>query len=79
MTKFCYINFKVRGNENVGYMTRWLPRPYVLKSLKNLVPWNKRFDFHELWYIAHGTMAHSIFDQPVMTLNCLMARSNFPT
>ena len=49
-----YVNFKVRGNKNVGHMTRWLPRPYVLKSLKHLVSWNQRFDFHELWYIAHG-------------------------
>ena len=55
--KILYVNVKVRGTENVGHMTRWLPRPYDLKSLKNLVPWNQRFDFHELWYIAHGTMA----------------------
>ena len=53
--KILYVNFKVRGIENVGHMTRWLPRPYVLKRLKHLVPWNQRFDFHELWYIAHGT------------------------
>ena len=59
--KILYVNFKVRGSENVGHMTRWLSRPYVLKSLKNLVPWNLRFDFHELWYIVHGTIAHYIF------------------
>ena len=65
--KILYVNFKVRGNENVGYMTRWLPRPNVLKSLKNFVPWNQRFDFRELWYIAHGTMVNNIFDH-IMTL-----------
>ena len=65
--KILHVNFKVRGNENVGYMTRLLPRPYVLKILINLVPWNQRFDFHELRYIAHGTMAHNIFDH-IMTL-----------
>ena len=34
--KILYVYFKVRGNENVGHMIRWLPRPYVLKSLKIL-------------------------------------------
>ena len=58
--KILYVNIKVRGNENVGHMTRWLPRPYVLKSLKNLVLWSQRSDFHELCYVAHGTMAHYI-------------------
>ena len=31
--KVLYVNFIVRGNENIGHI-RWLPRPYVLKSLK---------------------------------------------
>ena len=67
LDKILYVNVKVRGNENVGHMTRWLPRPYVLKSLKNLVLLSQRSDFHELWYIAHGTMTHYIFDY-IMTL-----------
>ena len=65
--KILYVNFYVRGNENVGHMTRWHPHPYVLRSLKNLFLWNQMSDFHEHLYIAHTTLALYIFDH-IMTL-----------
>ena len=54
---------------------------YGKKTLKNLLLWNQRTDFHELWYVAQGILAHifcSHYD-PGMTLTYFTARSNFAT
>ena len=37
---------------------RWPPRPYMVKTLQNVLLLNRWFDFHETWYIALGAPAH---------------------
>ena len=36
---------------------RWPPRPYMVKTLQNLLR-NGWADFHETWYVASGTPVH---------------------
>ena len=36
----------------------WPPRPYMVKTLQNLLLRNRRADFHETWYVALGTPAN---------------------
>ena len=50
-----------RGNESLFAAfgsPRWPPRPYLIKTFKNLILWNRRADFHETWYVASETAAH---------------------
>ena len=37
-----------------GHMTRWPPCPYMVKTLKNLLPWNHKADDLESWYASSG-------------------------
>ena len=37
---------------------RWSPRPFMVKTLKRLLLWNRRADIHEIWYVALRSPAH---------------------
>ena len=37
---------------------RWLPCPYMVKTLQKFLFWNRWTDFHETWYVASMTPAH---------------------
>ena len=40
------------------------PCPYMVKTFKNLLLWNRWADFHETWYVALKTQAHdSLFNR----------------
>ena len=78
-----YVSFQVKGNENMlmyngGHMTRWLPCPYMVKSLKNLL-WNQWTDFHELWHRGPLPFVFCLHYDPGMTMTYFTARSNFVT
>ena len=65
---------------DAGHMTKMVAMPiYGKKNFKNLLLRNQRADFHETWYVASGTPASHLNDDPGMTLTYLTARSNFVT
>ena len=37
---------------------KWLPRPYMVKTFKNLPLWNRWTDFHKTWNVALVTPVH---------------------
>ena len=42
---------------DVGHLTKMAAKPIYGK---NPLLWNQWTDFHELWYVAQGTLAHHI-------------------
>ena len=57
---------------------RWLPCPYMLKPLKNLLK-NQKADDLEIWFVASGTRVNYQIpsnDNPALTLTYYTARSN---
>ena len=58
---------------------RWLPCPYMVKTLKNLLLRNQKADDLETWYAASGARVLPSFfrnDDPWLTLTYFTARSN---
>ena len=45
---------------SAGHMNRWLSCQYMVKRLKIFFFWDQWTDFHELWYVAQGTLAYYI-------------------
>ena len=61
MKDFRYKEMKIWCHD-AGHMTKLAARPYMVKTLQNLLLRNRRADFHETWYVAFGTPAnHSLF------------------
>ena len=58
---------------------RWLPCPYMVKTFKNLLLWNRQTDFHETWYVASVTPAHySLFKWwPCIDLDLIYGKVKF--
>ena len=54
----------------------WLPCPYMIKTFKNLLFWNRKADDLETWYAALVTQVLPRIKTLGMTLTYFTARSN---
>ena len=56
-----FVSFWKHWNENLVTWPRWLPCPYLVKTLQNLLLLNQWTVFHKTWYVASRTPAdHSL-------------------
>ena len=57
---------------------RWPPCPHMVKTVQNLLRWNRPVDFHETYSEALGTPTNFSFsnDDPGVTLTYLTTRSS---